>query len=147
VEFFGVLSFGVQIRYPLSVQYLSGFGHTAFGHLMLGPYSALGPIWFLVIRCSVIWRLVIWHPVFRQSVIRRSVIRRSVIRRLVIRRSVIHRSVIRRSVIRRSVIRRLVIRRSVIWRPVFSSAGGKGTAQEGWPYLPFDFLLTHFPVG
>jgi hypothetical protein len=41
VEFFGIQSFGVQ---SFDIQYLS-----AFGHLMLGPYSALGPI-----RCSVI---------------------------------------------------------------------------------------------
>ncbi len=77
---FGVQSFGVQIRCSIlfDVQYLSALGHLVFGHSMLGPYSALGPIRCSVIRCSVI----------RCSVFRRSVIRRSVIRRPIFRRSV-----------------------------------------------------------
>jgi hypothetical protein len=62
--------FGVQ---SFDVQYLS-----AFGHSVLGPYSALGPIRRSVIRCSVIRCSVFRRSVSRCSVIRRSVFRRSV---------------------------------------------------------------------
>jgi hypothetical protein len=67
--------FRLQIRCSVlfDVQYLLAFGHSAFGHSVLGPYSALGPIRRLVIRRSVIRR-----PVFRRSVIRRPIFRRSV---------------------------------------------------------------------
>jgi hypothetical protein len=97
---FGVQSLDVQIWCSVlfDVQYLSAFGHSAFGHLMLGPYSALGPIWCSVIRCSVIRCSVIRCSIIRCSVIRCSVIRCSVFRCSVFRRSVIRCTVFRRSV-------------------------------------------------
>jgi hypothetical protein len=67
---FGIQSLGVQIRCSVlfDVQYLSALGHSAFGHSMLGPYSALGPIRRSVIRRPVLRRSVIRRPVFRRSV-------------------------------------------------------------------------------
>ncbi len=87
VEFFGVQSFGIQIRCSVlfDIHYLSPLGHSAFSHSVLGPYSALGPIWHSVIRRSVIRR-----PVFRRSVIRRLVIRRPVFRRSVGESKLLH---------------------------------------------------------